>query len=58
MQLYLYLIDTIQELSKNDDIESKSNTRDYIKPMKATESNKTGKRNNSDASIVKDQQIQ
>ena len=38
-----------QELSKNDDIENESNTRDYVKPMKAAESNKTCKRNNSNA---------
>ena len=38
-----------QELSKNDDIENDSNTRDYVKPTKAAESNKTGKRHNSDA---------
>ena len=38
-----------QELSKNDDIENESNTRDYVKPTKAAESNKTGKRHNSDA---------
>ena len=37
-----------QELSKNDDIENESNTRDYVKPTKAAESNKTnlGKKNN------------
>ena len=29
-----------QELSKNDDIENDSNTRDYLKPMKDAESNK------------------
>ena len=38
-----------QELSKSDDIENESNTGGYVKLMKATESNKTGKRNNSDA---------
>ena len=30
-------------------IENESNTGDYVKPTKAAESNKTGKRNNSDA---------
>ena len=38
-----------QELSKNHDIENESNTGDYVKTTKAAESNKTGKRNNSDA---------
>ena len=38
-----------QELSKNDDIENESNTRDFVKPTKAAEPNKTGKTHNSDA---------
>ena len=38
-----------QELSKNDDIENESHTRDYVKPTKAAESSQTGKRHNSDA---------
>ena len=45
-----------QELSKNDDIENENNTGDYVKPTKVAESNKAGKRNNSDAR--KNQQIQ
>ena len=36
-------------LSKNDDIENESNTGDYVKPTKAAKSNKTSKRNNSEA---------
>ena len=38
-----------QQLSKNDDVKRESNTGDYVKPTKAAESNKTSKRNNSDA---------
>ena len=38
-----------QKLSKNDDIENEINTGDCVKPTKAAESNKTGKRNNYDA---------
>ena len=38
-----------QELLKNDDIENESNTRDFVKPTKAAEPNKTGKTHNSDA---------
>ena len=47
MRIYL---DLYQEVSKNDDIENKSNTGDYVNPTKAAESNKTnyGTRNNSD----------
>ena len=30
-----------QELSNNGDIEKESNTGDYVKPMKATDSKKT-----------------
>ena len=37
-----------QKLSKNDDIENEGNTGDYVKPTRAVESNKTGKKNNPD----------
>ena len=33
-----------QKLSKNDDNENEGNTGDYVKPTKAAESNKTGKK--------------
>ena len=37
-----------QKLSKDDDIENEGNTGDYVKPTRAVESNKTGKKNNPD----------
>ena len=45
---YIFTSNRYQELSKNDDTENESNTRDYVKLTKAAESKKSnlGKKNN------------